>query len=674
MKAAKWSLRVLLLRRQCSTNANITTLFNKYVDKTNVFSWNSIIAELARSGDSVEALKAFSSMRKSALKPNRSTFPCTIKSCSALCDLASGKQAHQQAFVFGYGSDLFVSSALIDMYSKCRQLGDARIVFDEILMRNVVSWTSMINGYVQNDCAREALLLFKEQLAEVSGRSMEEDGCVDGVAMVSILAACSRICEKNVTRGVHGFVTKRGLDEVLGVGNTLIDAYAKCGLVEFSKKVFDEMNEKDLISWNSMIAVCAQHGLGEDAIGVFQSMVWSAEVEFNAVTLSAVLLACAHSGALRTGKGIHTQVVKMNLESNVVVGTSVIDMYCKCGRVNSARRSFDRMNEKNVKSWSAMIAGYGMHGKAREALEILSDMIQAGIKPNSITFVSVLSACCHAGLVDQGWHWFCAMQHRFNIEPTVEHYGCMIDLLGRAGFLRKAYNLIEEMRMRPDFVIWCSLLASCRIHKNVELGEISARKLFELDPNNSGYYTLLSNIYAEAGSGKMQHPQHEKIYDYLEQLSVKLQEAGYVPRVASVLHDVDEEEKEMVLQIHSEKLAVVFGIMNSTPGTTIQVIKNLRTCEDCHTTIKLMSKITDHEIVIRDPKRFHHFSKVRSDLRKVDSLQCSDAQRFYYVIRVSNTAGKLKSDSKPSCINELTRWAHFLMTNLIDAGFRLKSL
>ncbi|KAI3464883.1 hypothetical protein Pfo_021546 [Paulownia fortunei] len=645
MKAAKWNLRVLLQRRHYSTNANITTLFNKYVDKTNVFSWNSIIAELARSGDSVEALKAFSSMRKSALKPNRSTFPCAIKSCSALCDLNSGMQAHQQAFVFGYVSDLFISSALIDMYSKCGKLDDARNLFDEIPQRNVVSWTSMINGYVQNDWAREALLLFKEQLVEESGSGIEEEVCIDGVAMVPILAACSRVCEKNVTRGVHGFVIKRGLDEVLGVGNTLIDAYAKCGMVEFSRGVFDEMNEKDLISWNSMIAVCAQHGLAEEAIGVFQSMVRSAEVEYNAVTLSAVLLACAHSGALRMGKGIHVQVIKMNLESDVFVGTSIVGLYCKCGRVNTARRSFDRMNEKNVKSWSAMIAGYGMHGQAREALDVLSDMIQAGIKPNSISFVSVLSACCHAGLVDEGWHWFCAMQHRFSIEPSVEHYGCMVDLLGRAGYLKRAYDLIMEMRVRPDFVIWCSLLASSRIHKNVELGEISARKLFELDPNNSGYYTLLSNIYADAGRwedvkrmrifmrnhgvvkspgfslvelkgrvhiflvGDRQHPQHEKIYSYLEELSVKLQEAGYVPSVASVLHDVDEEEKEMVLQIHSEKLAVVFGIMNSVAGTTIQVIKNLRTCGDCHTTIKLISKITDHEIVIRDPKRFHHFSK-----------------------------------------------------------------
>lgn len=189
----------------------------------------------------------------------------------------------------------------------------------------------------------------------------------------------------------------------------------------------------------------------------------------------------------------------MNLESNVFVGTSIIDMYCKCGRVNIARSVFDRMSLKNVKSWSAMIAGYGMHGRAREAVQVLLNMIQAGIKPNSISFVSVLSACCHAGLVDEGWHWFCLMQHRFKIEPGVEHYGCMVDLLGRAGYLKRAYDLIMEMRVRPDFVIWCSLLASCRLHKNVELGEICARKLFELDPNNYGYYTLLSNIYADAG-------------------------------------------------------------------------------------------------------------------------------------------------------------------------------
>lgn len=190
------------------------------------------------------------------------------------------------------------------MYSKCGHLGDARNLFDEIPQRNVVSWTSMINGYVQNDCAREALLLFKEQLVE---ESVEEGGCVDLVTMVSVLAACSRACEKNVTRGVHGVVIKRGLDEVLGVGNTLIDAYAKCDMLESSRRVFDGMNERDLVSWNSMIAVFAQHGIAEEAIEVFRSMVKT--IKYNAVTLSAVFLACAHAGALRIGKGIHVQVL-----------------------------------------------------------------------------------------------------------------------------------------------------------------------------------------------------------------------------------------------------------------------------------------------------------------------------------------------------------------------------
>ncbi|XP_051123508.1 pentatricopeptide repeat-containing protein At3g26782, mitochondrial [Andrographis paniculata] len=649
MKSMEWVVRVLpvpLQRRRFSTDANITKLFNKYVDRTDVFSWNSVIAELARGGDSVEALRAFSSMRKSGIKPNRSTFPCAIKSCSALRDLSSGKQAHQQALGFGYGSDIFITSALIDMYSKCGRLEDARNVFDEIPLRNVVSWTSMVNGYVQNDFPREALLLFKEWLAKESDGNVDEEGFIDGAAMVSVLSACSSVGEKNVTRAVHGFVVKKVLEEVLNVGNTLIDAYAKSGLVEISREVFEQMSNKDLVSWNSMIAVFAQSGFAAEAIGLFRSMISCAEIDYNDVTLSAVLLACAqHSGVLRIGKGVHVQVIKMNLERNVVVGTSIIDMYSKCGRVVTARKAFDRMNVKNVKSWSAMIAGYGMHGEAKEALAVLSDMIAAGIKPNTVTFVSVLSACCHAGLVDEGWHWFHAMQHRFDIEPIAEHYGCMVDLLGRAGYLQKAYDLIAEIKIRPDPVIWNSLLASCRIHKNVELGEVAAAKLLEMDPKNSGYYTLLSNIYADAGKwedvkrirtlmknhgvakapgfsvvelkgrmhiflvGDRQHPQYEKIYAFLEELSMKLMEAGYVPSVDSALHDVDEEEKGMLLQIHSEKLAVAFGIMNSPARTAIQVTKNLRTCEDCHTMIKLTSKIAEREIVMRDPKRFHHFKK-----------------------------------------------------------------
>lgn len=291
-----------------STSSNLTILFNNYVDKTNVFSWNTIIADLARSGNSVEALLAFSSMRKLSLKPNRSSFPCTIKSCSALCDLISGKQAHQQALVFGYEPDLFVSSALVDMYSKCGQLDDARLLFDEIPHKNVVSWTTMMTGYIQNDRPHDAFSLFKELLVEGS-RVHHTELCFDSVAMVSVLSACSRFSQTSTTQGVHGFGIKVGLVQGnLAVGNTLIDAYARCGELDFSRKVFQGMPDKDVVTWNTMIAVYAQHGFSTQALGLFRSMLNDSEVDHDAVTLSAILLACAHSGALQLGKCIHDQV------------------------------------------------------------------------------------------------------------------------------------------------------------------------------------------------------------------------------------------------------------------------------------------------------------------------------------------------------------------------------
>ncbi|CAL2250923.1 unnamed protein product [Prunus armeniaca] len=642
MKISKSSF-FLINRRPYSVsvvNPNLTTWFSKYVDKNDVSSWNSVIADLARSGDSVEALRAFSSMRKLSLRPTRSSFPCAIKSCSALLDLHSGKQAHQQALVFGFESDLFVSSALIDMYSRCGLLSDAWTLFDLIPHRNVVSWTSMITGCVQNDHGHQALSLFKDLLIEEIDN---EDVSLDPVVVVSVLSACSRVPRKELTQCVHGLVVKKGFDEDLCVGNTLMDAYAKCGDPSLSRKVFDGMSQKDLVSWNSMIATYAQSGLSSEALQVFNGMVEDGDFHYNAVTLSALLIACAHSGPLLVGKSIHDQVLKMGLEENVIVSTSIIDMYCKCGKVDMARKAFEFTKEKNVKTWTAMVAGYGMHGRAKEALELFYNMIRDGIKPNYITFVSLLNACSHAGLLKEGWYWFNTMNHKFGVEPGIEHYGCMVDLLGRSGDLNKAYDLIKGMRVRPDCVVWGSFLGACRIHKNVMFAEISARKLFELDPNNCGYYILLSNIYADAGRwedvermrvlmknrglvkppgfslvelkgevhlflvGDREHPQHERIYEYLEKLTIKLLEVGYAPNVTSVLHDVDEEEKEMVLRVHSEKLAVAFGIMNSVPGTTIQIIKNLRVCADCHTVIKLLSKVVNREIVVRDSKRFHHF-------------------------------------------------------------------
>ncbi|KAL6011739.1 Pentatricopeptide repeat-containing protein, mitochondrial [Asimina triloba] len=624
-----------------STNPNLSAFFSKCVNKTSISSWNSAIADLSCSGSPVESLLAFCSLRSIPLSPNHSSFPPAIKSASALSDIRSGRQLHQLALASGVEADVFVSTALVDMYAKCHDLDCARKLFDEMPHRNVVSWTSMIVGYVQNGAAHDALLLFKDFSADeaVSCGGIE----VDGVAVVAALSACSRVLESQTTRGIHGFSVKRGFEGDLGVGNTLMDAYAKCGELSTARKVFNGMRVRDVVTWNSMIALYAQNGLSAEALDLFSRMLKDRNVSYNAVTLSAVLLACAHSGAMQLGKCIHNQVIRMGLEENVFVATSVVDMYCKCGRVSMARRAFDRMDEKNIRSWSAMIAGYGMHGQGKEALQVFSEMQKDGVPPNYITFVSVLAACSHAGLVEEGRYWLNAMCRNFGIEPGVEHYGCMVDLLGRAGHLDEAYHLIKGMKVTPDFIVWGALLGACRIHKNVHLGEIAARKLFLLDPKNCGYYVLLSNIYADAGrwddvqrlrvlmknrglvkppgyslaelKGKIHvflvgdrvHPQHEEIYAYLELLSVKMQEAGYVPDTTSVLHDVDEEEKVTILRVHSEKLAVAFGIINTLPGTTIHVIKNLRVCGDCHNAIKLIAKIVDREIIVRDSHRFHHF-------------------------------------------------------------------
>ncbi|ESQ32808.1 hypothetical protein EUTSA_v10003772mg [Eutrema salsugineum] len=642
------SVSRLLHTERATDRQKLTTLFNRYVDKTDVFSWNSVIADLARSGDSAEALRAFSSMRKLSLYPNRSSFPCAIKACSSLLDIFSGKQTHQQAFVFGFQSDIFVSSALIVMYSTCGQLEDARKVFDEIPNRNIVSWTSMIRGYDLNGNALEAVSLFKDLLVSGACGDYDDDDAsmfLDSMGMVSVISACSRVSDKGLTESVHGFVIKRGFDRGVSVVNTLLDAYAKSreGGVAVARKVFDQIVDKDRVSYNSIMSVYAQNGMSSEAFEVFRRLVKDKVVTFNSVTLSTVLLAVSHSGALRIGKCIHDLVIRMGLEDDVIVGTSLIDMYCKCGRVETARKAFDRMKNKNVRTWTAMIAGYGMHGHADKALELFPVMIDSGVRPNHITFVSVLAACSHAGLHVEGWRWFNEMKGRFGVEPGLEHYGCMVDLLGRAGHLQKAYNLIQTMKMKPDSIIWSSLLAACRIHKNVELAEISVSRLFDLDPSNCGYYMLLSHIYADAGrwkdvervrmvmknrglvkppgfsllelNGKVhvfligdeEHPQRKKIYEFLEDLNMKLLEAGYVSNTASVCHDVDEEEKEMALRVHSEKLAVAFGIMNTVPGSTVNVVKNLRVCSDCHNVIKLISKIVDREFVVRDAKRFHHF-------------------------------------------------------------------
>lgn len=392
-----------------------------------------------------------------------------------------------------------------------------------------------------------------------------------------------------------------------------------------------------------MISGYEQNGLPNEAIALFREMC-ELGVRPDSASFVCVLSACSQLGSLDLGCWVHDCVVSSGVHVNVVLATSLINMFSRCGDVSRARAVFDSMNEGNVIAWTAMISGYGMHGHGVQAMELFHDMKARGLAPNRVTFVAVLSACAHAGLVHEGRQVFASMGHEYGVVPGVEHHVCMVDMLGRAGLLSEAYQFIKELS--PDELVpavWTAMLGACKMHKNFDLGVEAAEHLISLEPENPGHYVLLSNMYALSGRmdrvesvrnvmiqrglkkqvgysiidvnnktylfsmGDKSHPETNEIYQYLDELIWRCKEAGYAPVPESAMHELEEEEREYALRYHSEKLAVAFGLMKTSHGVTLRIVKNLRICEDCHAAIKLISAVTNREIVIRDKLRFHHF-------------------------------------------------------------------
>eukprot|EP01018_Ginkgo_biloba_P021784 Gb_10478 [translate_table: standard] len=609
-------------------------LFDKMSEKP-LISWNTMIARYSQNGYATEAMLLFHQMQVEAVIPNSVTIASVLPAYAHLGCLQQGKCLHGYIIKNEFESDVFVGNALIDFYVKSGSITIALHMFNKMSKRDVVSWSVMIAGYAQSGCAKEALTLFHQMQLE--------DMTPNSFTMVSVLLACTDLAAIQQGKWIHGYTIKSGLESDVVVGTSLIDMYAKCGSIEIARQLFDKMSKKDTVSWNAIIGAYVQSGHASNALMFFHQM-QLANVTADLITIVSLLPACTHLAALQQGKSIHSYIIRSGFESDIVTGTALIDMYAKCGSIDIAQKVFDKMSKRNVISWSAMIDGYGMHGHGKDALELFSKMQQTGIKPDHITFLSVLSACSHAGLVDEGWQYFTHMIQDYCITPTVEHYACMVDLLGRAGRLDEAQDTIKNMPLEPGVSVWGALLGACRIHCNIALAEHVAEHLFYLDPGNAGCYVLLSNIYAAAGRwndvlkvrtmmkerglkktpgcslievnnrvhaffvGDKSHSQSEKIYATLEILSGQMQEAGYMPNINFVLHDVEEEVKEHMLGSHSEKLAIAFGVINTNPRSPIRITKNLRVCDDCHNATKFISKIVRREIIVRDANRFHHFS------------------------------------------------------------------
>ncbi|XP_050378177.1 pentatricopeptide repeat-containing protein At1g08070, chloroplastic-like [Argentina anserina] len=615
------------------------------LEQPDALAYNIIIRSLTFKQSPLNALALFIEMVGNSALPDEFTFSSVLKACSRLRALREGEQVHAYIVKCGFKANGFVLNTLIHMYASCGELEVARQVFDDLPERNVMSWNSMMAGYVKNERWGEVVELFQ--------RLLELDIGFDEVTLISVLTACGRVANLELGEWIGEYVRANGLKGNIAMVTTLVDMYAKCGRVDKARRIFDRMDRRDVVSWSAMISGYSQANRCREAIDLFHDM-QKANVDPNEVTMVSVLYCCGVLGALDTGKWVDFYIKKKKMKLTVTLGTALIDFYAKCGCMDDSVEVFDRMPSVNVFSWTALIQGLASNGQGKRALEYFNLMQEKNIKPNDVTFIAVFSACRHAGLVNEARNLFASMSKDFGIEPRIEHYGSMVDILGRAGLIEEAYQFVRNMRIQPNAVVWRTLLASCRAMKNVEMGEEALQQIIRLETPHSGDYILLSNIYASAGrredalrvrnqmrenrikkvaSGcsviqldgviyeffaeNMVCPHSEEVYNATHDMMKQIEAAGYVPNTADGRLDAEEDDMQQTsVSHHSEKLAIAFGLIRTRPGTTLRISKNLRVCTDCHNATKMISKVFNREIIVRDWNRFHHF--------KEGSCSCND--------------------------------------------------
>uniref|UniRef100_A0A7N0UEA0 DYW domain-containing protein n=1 Tax=Kalanchoe fedtschenkoi TaxID=63787 RepID=A0A7N0UEA0_KALFE len=595
------------------------------------------------------------------------SYPPVFQFLTGLNLLNLGRQVHAHMAVRGLAPDAFLGAKMIAFYASSGDLDSAKLVFRGVGVWSGLLCNAMIRAYASYGVCCKALELYARMHLSCLG--------ADNFTLPFVLKSCAELGRGWMGKSVHGQSLRLGLVHDMYIATSLIGMYVKCGDIWEAHKLFDEIPVRDVASWNSLIAghmkdgnidmaeqlfdamPCsnivswtamisgyAQNGLDDRALSLFDEMCkTSSVVKPNWVTIMSVLPSCGHSAALERGRWIHSYANSIGLGAHPLVQTALVAMYAKCGSLVESRRCFDSMRKRNLVAWNTLITAYASHGRGRECVSTFEEMLRNGVQPDGISFTGLLSGCSHSGLTDYGLRYFNCMQFEFSVEPKHEHYACMVDLMARAGRLVEAMNLIKGMPVEGGPSIWGALLSACRSHRNLEIAEVAARKLFNLEPECTGNYVLLSNMYAEKGmweevndlrailklqglkknpgcswievnetstlffSGDTSHPQIRQIYALLEELPEKIKNAGYTPDTSSVLHDISEEEKVSNLTTHSEKLAIAFGLLNTGHGQTLRVTKNLRICGDCHTFIKFISTLYQRMIIVRDVNRFHHF-------------------------------------------------------------------
>ncbi|KAL9410347.1 hypothetical protein AB3S75_044165 [Citrus x aurantiifolia] len=558
-----------------------------------------------------------------------------LQECKHFISLAS---VHSEILKSGFLSNTFTLNHLINCYVRLKKTRVARQLFDEMLEPNVVSYTSLMAGYINMGQPQIALLLFQKMLRNLVWPNE--------FTFATVSKACSMLANLITGKQIHTHIETFGFQYNLVVCSSLVDMYGKCNDVDGARRVFDLMGCRNVVSWTSIIVAHAQNAQGHEALEMFREFNYQSRDRPNQHMLASVINACASLGRLVSGKVAHGVVVRSGSEFNDVVASALVDMYAKCGCVNYSEKVFNRISNPSVVTYTSMIVGAAKYGLGRFSLDLFNDMISRGIKPNDVTFVGVLHACSHSGLVDEGIQHLDSMYQNYRIIPDAKHYTCVVDMLGRTGRLGEAYKLAKSIQVDPDGgpPLWGTLLSASRLHGRVDIAVEASNQLIESNQQVANAYVTLSNTYALAGEWENVHSlrsemkrtgihkepgcswveirdqtyafyagnalfeRGSEVLSLLRELERKMKERGYVGgKTGLVFVDVEDEAREEIVGLHSERLALAFGLISIPKGITIRIMKNLRMCRDCHDVFKLISDIVERDFVVRDVNRFHHF-------------------------------------------------------------------
>ncbi|KAK7272222.1 hypothetical protein RJT34_28696 [Clitoria ternatea] len=597
--------RARTLLEKCTTLSQVRQI-HAHIVKTNLVTHALCVAKLIHALSHTihpyEAVSVFSHVLSSLqdIRGIEFSVPSALRACGRSFAFNEGKQIMGFILKTHLWHDPVVTNSLVRMFLEFGMIHLARSVFDKMPTRDFISWNSLLKGYL-------------------------------------------RAGEIDMAREVFDDMPQRDVVSC----NAMIDGYGKHGMCELAEEVFMTMSVRDVVTWTSMISAFVLNYQPKKGLCLFREML-SLGVKPDAPAIVSVLSAIGDLGFAEEGKWIHTYVFTNRIHHSCsFIGSALINMYAKCGQIENAYHVFRSIcRQRNVSDWNSMISGLALHGLGHEAVKVFQDMERAELKPDDITFLGLLSACNHGGLVNEGQFYFETMKVKYMIVPKIQHYGCIVDLLGRTGRLEEALGFIRDMPLEPDVLIWKAILSASMKHNNVGMGHTAALKAIEMAPEDSSCYVLLSNIYAKAGrwddvskvrsmmkkrgirkipgcssilvDGKvhdflvgkaMDVKYNQNVVAKLEEVVCKLKLEGYEPDLNQVFLDIEEDEKESQLTLHSEKMALAFGLCSIPQGVPIHIVKNLRICCDCHTFMQMVSKVYNRRIIVRDQNRFHHFDE-----------------------------------------------------------------